>query len=86
VCGHRRNRGAHASARRSGGARQDGGRARTREVKVGTVSTHRNLPSLTNAPNGIMSTTYLAAIVRLTQFGPLLRAEAFAGYGQSPRS
>ena len=54
-----------------------GGRARTREVKVGTVFTHRQPDPPDQRPErDYASTTYLAAIVSATEFGPLLRAEA----------
>jgi Uncharacterised protein family (UPF0236) len=53
------------------------GRARTREVKVGTVFTHRKPNQPDQRPErDYASTTYLAAIVSADQFGPLLRAEA----------
>jgi len=56
-------------------------RAATREVKVGNCL-HRtaNLPSLTNAPNGIMPRTITwRPSFRLTSFGPLYAPKAFAG-------
>lgn len=54
-----------------------GGRARTREVKVGTVFTHRNPTQPDQRPErDHASTTYLAAIVAADDFGPLLRHEA----------
>ncbi len=56
---------------------KNGGRARTREVKVGTVFTHRKPDTPDQRPErDYASTTYLAAIVTADQFGPLLRAEA----------
>ena len=56
---------------------KNGGRARTREVKVGTVFTHRKPNQPDQRPErDYASTTYLAAIVSADQFGPLLRAEA----------
>lgn len=56
---------------------KNGGRARTREVKVGTVFTHRKPDAPDQRPQrDYASTTYLAAIVSADQFGPLLRAEA----------
>ncbi len=56
---------------------KNGGRARTREVKVGTVFTHRKPDQPDQRPErDYASTTYLAAIVSADQFGPLLRAEA----------
>ncbi len=54
-----------------------GGRARTREVKVGTVFTHRKPSQLDQRPErDYRSTSYLAAIVSSDDFGPLLRNEA----------
>jgi len=54
-----------------------GGKARTREVKVGTVFTHRKPDKPDQRPQrDYASTSYLAAIVSASQFGPLLRAEA----------
>jgi len=54
-----------------------GGRARTREVKVGTVFTHRKPAEPDQRPErDYGSTTYLAAIVSADDFGPLLRKEA----------
>lgn len=54
-----------------------GGRARTREVKVGTVFTHRHPSAPDQRPQrDYASTTYLAAIVAADDFGPLLRNEA----------
>jgi hypothetical protein len=56
---------------------KNGGMARTREVKVGTVFTHRKPNTPDHRPErDYASTTYLAAIVSADQFGPLLRAEA----------
>jgi hypothetical protein len=56
---------------------KQGGRAHTREVKVGTVFTHRKPDQPDQRPErDHASTTYLAAIVTAEQFGPLLRAEA----------
>ncbi len=56
---------------------KNGGRARTREVKVGTVFTHRKPDTPDQRPErDYASTTYLAALVSADQFGPLLRAEA----------
>lgn len=55
-----------------------GGRARTREVKVGTVFTHRRPTAPDQRPQrDYQSTSYLAAIVSAEDFGPLLRREAF---------
>ena len=55
---------------------KNGGRARTREVKVGTVFTHRRPNTPDQRPErDYASTTYLADIVSADQFGPLLRAE-----------
>ena len=54
-----------------------GGRARTREVKVGTVFTHRKPSQPDQRPErDYHSTSYLAAIVSSDDFGPLLRNEA----------
>lgn len=54
-----------------------GGRARTREVKVGTVFTHRRPTAPDQRPErDYQSTSYLAAIVSSEDFGPLLRQEA----------
>lgn len=54
-----------------------GGRARTREVKVGTVFTHRRPTAPDQRPErDYQSTSYLAAIVSADDFGPLLRHEA----------
>lgn len=54
-----------------------GGRARTREVKVGTIFTHRKPVASDQRPErDYGSTTYLAAIVSADDFGPLLRHEA----------
>ena len=59
------------------GRKGKNGRARTREVKVGTVFTHRQPDQPDQRPErDYASTTYLAAIVTADQFGPLLRAEA----------
>jgi hypothetical protein len=56
---------------------KNGGRARTREVKVGTVFTHRKPGQPEQRPErDYASTTYLAAIVSADLFGPMLRAEA----------
>ena len=56
---------------------KQGGRARTREVKVGTVFTHRKPSQLDQRPErDYRSTSYLAAIVSSDDFGPLLRHEA----------
>jgi hypothetical protein len=56
---------------------KNGGRARTREVKVGTVFTHRQPDQPDQKPErDYASTTYLAALVTAAEFGPLLRAEA----------
>lgn len=56
---------------------KQGGRARTREVKVGTVFTHRKPQEPEERPErDYGSTTYLAAIVSADDFGPLLRQEA----------
>lgn len=56
---------------------KQGGRARTREVKVGTVFTHRKPNAPDQRPErDYQSTSYLAAIVSSEDFGPLLRNEA----------
>lgn len=56
---------------------KNGGRARTREAKVGTVFTHRQPAQPDQRPErDYASTTYLAALVSAEEFGPLLRAEA----------
>jgi hypothetical protein len=56
---------------------KQGGRARTREVKVGTVFTHRKPSQPGQRPErDYRSTSYLAAIVSADDFGPLLRHEA----------
>lgn len=56
---------------------KNGGRARTREVKVGTVFTHRKPTEPDQRPErDYGSTTYLAAMVSADDFGPLLRNEA----------
>ncbi len=54
-----------------------GGKARTREVKVGTIFTHRQPAKPEERPQrDYGSTTYLADIVPAPEFGTLLRAEA----------
>jgi hypothetical protein len=54
-----------------------GGRARTREVKVGAIFTHRKPDQPGERPErDHASTTYVAAIVTAEEFGPILRAEA----------
>ena len=55
---------------------KNGGRARTREVKVGTVFTHRKPEPDQPPERDYGSTSYLAAIVSADDFGPLLRNEA----------
>jgi hypothetical protein len=56
---------------------KQGGRARTREVKLGAVFTHRQPDKPDQRPErDYGSTTYLAAIVSAEEFGPCLRAEA----------
>jgi hypothetical protein len=52
------------------------GRARTREVKVGTIFTHRQPPPGQRPERDHNSTTYLADIVPANQFGSRLRADA----------
>src|SRR5262249_8648060 len=68
---------------------KNGGRARTREVKVGTVFTHRK-PALPNQrpQRDYASTTYLAAIVQTTlPFMAKVAAQRQnrSGYHPSPR-
>jgi len=59
------------------GRRGKNGRARTREVKVGTVFTHRKPAQPDQRPErDYGSTTYLADIVSANEFGSRLRAEA----------
>jgi hypothetical protein len=54
-----------------------GGKARTREVKVGTVFTHRKPDQPDQRPErDDNSTTYIADIIPAQEFGSLLRAEA----------
>ena len=54
-----------------------GGKARTREVKVGTIFTHRQPDQPDQRPErDYGSTTYIADIVGAPAFGTLLRAEA----------
>jgi hypothetical protein len=56
---------------------KQGSRARTREVKVGTVFTHRKPSQPNQRPERDHgSTSYLASIVSSEDFGPLLRQEA----------
>lgn len=56
---------------------KDGAPARTREVKVGALFTHRKPDKPGQRPErDHASTTYLAAIVTAEEFGPRLRAEA----------
>lgn len=55
---------------------KQGGRARTREVKVGTVFTHPRPESGQRPERDYQSTSYLATIVSSQDFGPLLRKEA----------
>ena len=59
------------------GRRGKHGRARTREVKVGTVFTHRKPDPPDQRPQrDYASTTYIADIVSANDFGSRLRAEA----------
>jgi len=54
-----------------------GGKARTREVKVGTVFTHRKPQKPDERPErDYGSTTYIADMISAKEFGTLLRAEA----------
>ena len=56
---------------------KNGGRARTREVKVGTVFTHRKPDQPDQRPErDYASTTYIADILSAPEFGSRLRAEA----------
>jgi hypothetical protein len=56
---------------------KNGGRARTREVKVGTVFTHRKPDQPDQRPErDYASTSYIAAIVSAEVFGAHMRAEA----------
>lgn len=56
---------------------KNGGKARTREVKVGAIFTHRKPAAPDQRPErDYAATTYLASFVPAEQFGPLLRAEA----------
>jgi len=59
------------------GRKGKNGKARTREVKVGTVFTHRKPDQPDQRPErDYDSTTYIADIVSASQFGSRLRAEA----------
>jgi hypothetical protein len=59
------------------GRKGKNGRARTREVKVGTVFTHRKPDQPDQRPErDYDSTTYIADIVSAKEFGTRLRAEA----------
>ncbi len=59
------------------GRRGKNGPARTREVKVGTIFTHRRPAAPDQRPErDYASTTYLADIVSAKEFGARLRAEA----------
>jgi hypothetical protein len=59
------------------GRKGKNGRARTREVKVGTVFTHRKPDQPDQRPErDYESTTYIADIVTAKEFGTRLRAEA----------
>jgi hypothetical protein len=56
---------------------KNGGKARTREIKVGALFTHRKPVQPDQRPQrDYASTTYIAALVPASQFGSLLRAEA----------
>jgi hypothetical protein len=56
---------------------KNGGRAKTREVKVGTIFTHRKPDKPDQKPErDYQSTSYIADIVCAKDFGALLRAEA----------
>src|ERR1022692_4335015 len=58
------------------GRKGKNGRARTREVKVGAVFTHRAAPPDKKPLRDHHSTSYLAEITSAQDFGGLLRAEA----------
>jgi len=59
------------------GRKGKNGRARTREVKVGTIFTHRKPDKPDQRPErDYDSTTYIADIVSANEFGSRLRAEA----------
>ncbi len=56
---------------------KNGGRARTREVKVGTIFTHRKPDQPDQRPErDYDATTYIADIISAQEFGARLRAEA----------
>lgn len=56
---------------------KQGARARTREVKVGAIFTHRRPAAPDQRPErDYQSTSYLAAIVSSEEFGPMLRGDA----------
>ena len=74
---HRRHRRAHAPQGAAWAQGQERRRARTREVKVGTVFTHRKPDQPDQRPErDYDSTTYIADIVSAKEFGTRLRAEA----------
>jgi hypothetical protein len=58
------------------GRKGKNGRARTREVKVGTIFTHRKPDPDQRPERDYDSTTYIADIVSAKEFGTRLRAEA----------
>src|SRR5207244_4431723 len=59
------------------GRKGKNGRARTREVKVGTIFTHRKPDKPDQRPErDYDSTTYIADIISANEFGSRLRAEA----------
>jgi hypothetical protein len=69
--------GASMRRRELRGRKGKNGRARSREVKVGTVFTYRKPDQPDQRPErDYDSTTYLADIVSATEFGARLRAEA----------
>lgn len=55
---------------------KNGGRARTREVKVGAVFTHRPPTPGQRPERDYQSTSYIADILPAQEFGQILRAEA----------
>ena len=59
---------------------KNGGRARTREVKVGAIFTHRKPQTPDQRPErDYGATTYIADLVSAQEFGARLRAEAIRG-------
>lgn len=69
--------GAHMRRKELRGRKGKNGKARTREVKVGAVFTHRRPDKPDQRPErDYGSTTYIADIVSANEFGSRLRAEA----------